>query len=122
MGHLGSVLTFAMPYGLLGFAVGLLAGHPALGWGLLGWAVLNRILMALVVGWGVVRDPYSLRGCWLYPVRDLLGFLLWCASFMGRTVVWRGVRFRLEAGGRMVKTGTAKPEEPSGSVTVDNLA
>jgi len=122
VGHLGSGLTFAMPYGILGFAVGLVAGHPALGWSLLGWAVLNRMLMALVVGWGVVRDPFSLLDCWLYPVRDLLGFLLWCASFMGHTVVWRGIRYRLEDGGKMVRTGAAKSEESSGPITVDNLA
>jgi ceramide glucosyltransferase len=121
-GHIGSGLTFAIPYGLLGLIVGLLSGHAALGWALLGWAVLNRILMAIIAGWGVVRDPFSLRDCWLYPVRDLLGFLLWCASFTGQTVVWRGRRYRLEHGGRMVKTGAAKPEESSGSITVDNLA
>jgi ceramide glucosyltransferase len=122
MGHIGSVLTFAMPYGLLGMLVGVLTGHPVLGWGLLAWAVLNRMLMAIVAGWGVVRDPYSLRDCWLYPLRDLLGFFLWCASFTGRTVVWRGTHYRLESGGKMVRVGTAEPEKPSGSITVDNLA
>jgi ceramide glucosyltransferase len=122
LGHIGSGLTFAMPYGLLGLVMGLLTGHPVLGWGLLGWAVVNRMLMSIVAGWGVVRDPYSLRDCWLYPFRDLLGFFLWCASFMGRTVIWRGRRYRLESGGKMVKVGSGDPEESSGSVTVDNLA
>ena len=122
MGHIGTGLTFAMPYGLLGLAVGLLTGHPVLAWGLLGWAAVNRMLMSIVAGWGVVRDPYSLRDCWLYPVRDLLGFFLWCASFMGRTVIWRGRRYRLEAGGKMVKVGAGDPTESSGSITVDNLA
>lgn len=121
-GHIGSGLTFAIPYGLFGLTVGLLSGHAAVGWALMAWAVLNRVLMSIVVGWGVVRDPYSLRDCWLYPVRDLLGFLLWCASFMGQTILWRGRRYRLENGGKMVKTGTAEPEEPSRSITVDNLA
>jgi ceramide glucosyltransferase len=40
--------------------------------------------------------------CWLYPVRDLLGFFLWCASFLGTEIVWRGERYELRAGGKMV--------------------
>src|SRR5262249_49732633 len=43
-GHFGSGLIFAMPYGLVGLAAGLALGMPGLGWGLLGAAVLNRVL------------------------------------------------------------------------------
>jgi ceramide glucosyltransferase len=73
------------------------------------------------VGWGVVRDPRSLRYCWLYPVREFMGFCLWCASFAGRNIVWRGLRYRLEFGGRMVRVSSRQPRE-SAAVAVDNLA
>lgn len=101
-GHLGTGLTFALPFGLLGLVAGVLLGHPALGLALLGVALANRMLQALAVGWGVVRDPESARFFWLYPARDLLGFFLWCYSFMDSTIVWRGERYRLRVEGRMV--------------------
>ena len=70
--------------------------------GLLGAAFANRVVQALAVGWGVTRDRNSALYCWLYPVRDLLGFILWCGSFSGSEIVWRGERYRLASGGRMV--------------------
>jgi len=132
LGHLGSVMTFAMPFGVLGMAAGFAKGRWALGLGLLSVAVVNRVAQSVVVGWGVVRDSRSLRFCWLYPARDLLGFFLWCASFMGREIAWGGERYRFGAGGKMTRepgaTGSA-PElqdaearrSPSRSVAVDHL-
>ena len=32
----------------------------------------------------------------------MLGFLLWCGSFSGSGIVWRGERYRLVSGGRML--------------------
>ena len=127
-GHIGSVLTFAMPFGLLGAGAGIALGRPLLGLALLAVAVLNRLLMAITAGWGAVHDRRSLRDCWLYPVRDLMGFFFWVGSFFGRRIIWRGNRYRLEYGGKMVRIGgaptTATPtEEPaSTTVAVDHLA
>lgn len=101
-GHIGTGLTFAMPFGLLALAAGALSGWPSLGAGLFLAAVLNRVAQALVVGWAVVRDRDSQRYCWLYPLRDLLGFGFWVWSFLGATIVWRGERYRLLPGGAMV--------------------
>jgi ceramide glucosyltransferase len=112
LGHLGSVMTFAMPFGVLGMAAGLAEGRWTLGLGMLSLAVVNRIVQSVVVGWGAVRDSRSLRFCWLYPARDLLGFCLWCASFMGREVIWRGERYRLEAGGKMTRKPGASGSAP----------
>jgi ceramide glucosyltransferase len=63
------------------------------------------MLQSVAVGYGVVGDRLALRDCWLYPVRDLLGFFLWCGSYAGSTIDWRGEVYRLELGGRMVRTG-----------------
>jgi ceramide glucosyltransferase len=115
-GHLGTGLTFAMPFGILGLVAGLLLGHPLLGVALLGWALANRMLQALVVGWGVVRDPESARFFWLYPARDLLGFFLWCLSFTDSTITWRGERYQLRDEGRMLPVSAlplARPQEHS---------
>jgi ceramide glucosyltransferase len=123
LGHIGSGLTFAIPFGLIGLLWGLVTHHLAIGVLLLAASILNRMLLALISGWMVVRDKLSLRYCCLYPVRDLMGFGFWCASFFGSTIVWRGQRYRLVAGGKMIKDGPPpKPPSPSGTVAVDDLA
>jgi len=101
VGHVASVLSFAMPFGLLGFVGALSLHRPGLAAAFLAIALLNRILMALVSGWCVVRDIHALRFCWLYPLRDLLGFAFWCCSFLGSTIIWRGRHYRLELNGLM---------------------
>ncbi len=101
-GHIGSVLTFSMPFGLSGLAAALWMNRPVLGLAMLTAAWLNRIVLAYAAGWTTVRDIGALRFSWLYPVRDLMGFGFWCASFFGRIILWRGERYRLEHGGLMV--------------------
>ena len=95
-GHFGSGLIFAMPYGLLGFLAAGFLGHWAIGALLLAVAVLNRLIEAWLVGWLVVRDPQIRRAPWLYPLRDLLGFLVWFASYLNLRYVWRDSRFELK--------------------------
>jgi ceramide glucosyltransferase len=102
-GHFGSGLIFSMPYGILGFIGAALLGKFAIGALFLGLALLNRIAECYAIGWGVVRDPRALRQPWLYPVRDLLGFVVWCASYLSRGSVWRDSRYRLLAGGKIVR-------------------
>jgi ceramide glucosyltransferase len=95
-GHFGSGLIFSMPYGLLGFFAAGLLGHWGLGALLLGVSVANRLLEAWLVGWMVVRDPQIRRAPWLYPLRDLLGFMVWFASYLNLRYVWRDSRFELK--------------------------
>jgi len=101
-GHLGTGLIYAMPYGILGFVGGAMTGHLLLGVGLLLIAIFNRLLESWVIGWGVVRDPRAQKQVWLYPMRDLLGFAVWCASYLSKSTVWRDRRFQLVKGGRIV--------------------
>jgi ceramide glucosyltransferase len=102
-GHVGTGLTYAIPFGLLGLVAGLLGNNVQLGVGLFTWAYINRVVQAVATGWTVVRDRESLRFCWLYPLRDLMGFIVWCCSFTGREIVWRNERYRLVADGKMVR-------------------
>jgi ceramide glucosyltransferase len=94
-GHFGSGLIFAIPYGLLGFVAAAGLRHWGIGALLLGIAVLNRLTEARLVGWMVVRDPQVRRAPWLYPLRDLLGFAVWFASYLRLRYVWRDSRFEL---------------------------
>jgi ceramide glucosyltransferase len=54
-----------------------------------------------VIGRKVVHDPRAISHCWLYPIRDLLGFATWAASFTSRKFFWRGEMYRFGKGGRI---------------------
>ncbi len=100
-GHFGTVFVFAMPAGILAAIAGIMMGHPIIGAAALGWAVLNRVIESLAIGWGITRDRECLRRPWLYPVRDLLGFAVWVASYLQRRMTWRGGQFELIEDGRV---------------------
>ena len=50
----------------------------------------------------VVRDGRLLRTALLYPLRDLLGFVYWAASYGSSKIVWRNQIYRLAPGGLMI--------------------
>jgi ceramide glucosyltransferase len=100
-GHFGTALTFSMPFGLLGLAAGLLLGHPWWGVALVAWAIASREALSIAVGRMVVRDPSWFNLIVLYPVRDLMGFFFWAASYMGSKILWRGRVLQLLPGGKM---------------------
>jgi ceramide glucosyltransferase len=100
-GHVGTGLTFAMPFGLLGLISAAALGNLALGIALLAAAFLNRVVQSIMVGWGVIGDQRARRYSWLYPLRDLLGFCIWAGSFTGRHFLWRGETYRFGKGGRI---------------------
>src|SRR6266436_4781702 len=101
MGHLGSGLTFGLLFGLLVLATATMMGKPWLGLAALGWTVAVRVFQCVLVGWYVVKDRNALRLAWLYPLRDLLGSLLWMASYASRRVGWRDDFFELRKRGLM---------------------
>jgi ceramide glucosyltransferase len=104
-GHLGSGLTFAMPFGIIGLLSALAIGRPVIGFWLLFAALVNRWLQALLVGFVIMRDKLSLSFFWLYPLCDLLGFYSWAASYFGREIIYRGERYRINPGGVLVRLG-----------------
>jgi ceramide glucosyltransferase len=103
-GHFGTALTFSMPIGILGWATAAWIGHPWLGLALFAWAVMTRWALAIAVGRLVVGDTSWFGLLALYPLRDLMGFGFWAASYWGRRVLWRGHVYELLAGGKMRAT------------------
>jgi ceramide glucosyltransferase len=99
-GHLGSGLTFAVPCGLLGLVWGLLSGHALLGLVWLAVAIVNRWLQAGTI-LRVMEDEGWIRGMLLYPLRDLLGCMLWLGSYGGDKFYYRGKVYTLKGGGRV---------------------
>jgi len=116
MGHLGTVLTFSVPFGLLAF----LASIPLhlMGWGasLLLFTLLLKIVQSIVVGGLVIRSRPSVTLSFLYPLRDLLGFFLWVASYASNKLHWHGRIFILEKGGTIhLPIAAVQPLKPSSS-------
>jgi len=104
LGHLGEVLTYAVPYGLLALAVLAASGHLALGLALVAITILNRVLLCLLVAGCVVRDHAAFRKAWLYPLRDFMGFCFWIRSYFGsRRLRYRGDPYELLPKGRLRK-------------------
>jgi ceramide glucosyltransferase len=99
-GHFGSGLTFAMPFGLLGLLWGLLSGHALLGVVWLAGAVINRWLQAGAI-LRVMGEEGWLRGMLIYPLRDLLGSILWLGSYGGDRFYYRGRIYRLKDSGQV---------------------
>lgn len=95
MGYIGLILTFGLPWAFLAVVLALGAWWS---WALLAGAFILRVAVALQVGAGVVHDGAVRRHLWLLPLRDLIAFLVWFASFADNKVRWRGDIFVLENG------------------------
>jgi len=118
-GHLGTVLTYAMPYGVLGLLAGLASGHAVLGWALFGAAFLNRVVQSITAGYFVAGDRKALTHAFLYPIRDLLGAFLWIGSYLSAKIDWRGEEYRLSTGGLMLRDSQKRPKEANTKVTIE---
>jgi ceramide glucosyltransferase len=100
-GHFGTALTFSIPFGLLAWASAAASGHRALGLVLFGWSLATRLALSLVVGRAVVCDRSWFGLLVLYPIRDLMGFCFWIASYFSNRILWRGRVLELLPGGKM---------------------
>ncbi len=94
-GHAGSVVTHALPLGLIGAAL--------LGFSLTSCVVLAGLLAARL---SLKRRLDHIVGSsagpfWLLPMRDVLSFGLFAMSLVGSTVDWRGKRLRIGKSGAM---------------------
>jgi ceramide glucosyltransferase len=107
--YFGLLFTHGLPWALLAAIVA-----PANWIGaayLLAYLVL-RLMMAWAVGvWGV-RDAVLRRKFWLIPLRDVLNFGVWLASFASNRITWGGDDYVLRKG-RMIPLGAASGDARS---------
>ena len=80
--------------------------------GLASWAlglVAATLALRLVLAWFSEKvclgGKLNLTALFLLPVKDLLSFGLWLASFLGNEVVWQDRRYRLTPDGLLVPLG-----------------
>jgi ceramide glucosyltransferase len=98
-GFAGSVVTYPVPLALLAMALGVLPlSAPAI----LCLALASRMVTARRLDRVLGVTPVAL---WLLPLRDLLSFTVFVASFLGRSVAWRDRRFRVGPSGRLTIDG-----------------
>src|SRR5271154_2487726 len=116
-GHFGTALTFSVPYGLLAAGVAGAFHRPLMGAALLGWAWASRVALGALVGGMVVGEPQLLRSALLYPLRDLLGFCYWVASYVSNEVRWRGEVYNLLQDGFMRNDSRPSEREPEAILT-----
>lgn len=95
MGYIGLLLTFGLPWAMLAV---LFSAGAWWSWLVFALATLLRFAVAFQVGVGVVHDRAVLKYFWLLPLRDLVAFWVWFASFADNKVHWRGDIFILENG------------------------
>lgn len=100
-GHLGTALTFSVPFGVLAAIAGCALHWPVLAVTALLWSLGSRMLLAAAVSRFVLREESPWPSVLLYPMRDLLGIFFWTASYGSRKIFWRNEIYLLESGGRM---------------------
>lgn len=60
-----------------------------------------RVFIAAKLQQRLTRKPCASRW-WLVVAKDFLSVAIWAAAFLGNTIEWRGRKFRLTSGGRLV--------------------
>lgn len=63
--------------------------------------ILFRIIQGLGLESRFTGRPVRWTDAWVVPFKDLLQVVLWAAAFLQRHVVWRGIRYRVLADGRL---------------------
>jgi ceramide glucosyltransferase len=97
-GYIGQGFTYGLPWVLLLF----LAAPFWWSGSLLLAMTAARLWMAYELALRLLDDRGALRRFWLIPLQDLLSFGAWIGGFVGREIVWRGERYRILEGGRIM--------------------
>jgi ceramide glucosyltransferase len=99
VGYAGSIVAHPLPWALIAAALG--TGSAAF------LPAIALVVASIACRMALVRQverAYALppQAYWLVPARDLLSFILFVVSFLGRDVSWKGHRYRMVAGGSWV--------------------
>lgn len=94
-GYWGQLFTYPLPLALL-----LVALWP-MAWPVLIVTIALRTAAAVATAEFVVHDPLLRRQCWLLPLQDLLGFVVWMGGFLGDKIIWRDRKCTVLRDGRL---------------------
>jgi ceramide glucosyltransferase len=65
--------------------------------------VAVRILTALHNEYRLTRTLAHLPSAWFIPIKDLLDTAVWALAFLGNSIDWRGSKYRVLPGGKLVR-------------------
>lgn len=77
--------------------------------GLAGAALLARLLTAVDLQRRLTQQRPAWKWAWMVFAKDLLQVAVWLLAFLGNTLEWRGVRYRLRRDGRLERVWPQKP-------------
>jgi ceramide glucosyltransferase len=101
-GYFGLIFTYGTAIALINTGV---ARGSTLSLALLIFTLAARMTMGWIVGVGFLGDRILRKHFYLLPVRDVLSFVIWCVSWFGRRVEWRGRVFEVKRDGTMAEVG-----------------
>lgn len=108
LAYLFSTVVRPVPFAVL-YAISRLG--DAVGLAVLAGAIILRLATSAgILGWGM-RDREGLGSLWLLPLRDIAAMVSRLLAYTKRTTVWRGTRFTLTRGGKLV----ARESRPHGA-------
>lgn len=67
-----------------------------------GFCVIFRICTSLHQQIRMTQTRRHIGYWWMVPVKDILDVFVWASSFLGNKIVWRGERYRILRGGKLV--------------------
>ncbi len=105
IGYLGLILTYGTALSLLNIVANHASTFSVL---LFALALVVRLTMAWLIGVHWLGDKILKKHFWLVPVKDILSFLIWCLSLVGRKVEWRGRVFELVDDGKIGRLAKSK--------------
>ncbi|NET28913.1 MAG: glycosyltransferase [Okeania sp. SIO1I7] len=95
---IATILIRAVPFAIL-FAVARMG--DLLGLGVLGITVVLRLLTSGII-LKELEDSEGLKSLYLLPLRDIFGLIFFALALTKRTVVWRGIKYKLINNGKMI--------------------
>ncbi|MCH2050536.1 MAG: glycosyltransferase [Trichodesmium sp. ALOHA_ZT_67] len=95
---IATILIRAVPFAIL-FAIVRMG--DLLGLGVLGFTLALRLFSAGIT-LKELKDVEGFQSLYLLPLRDTFGLIFWFLALTKRTVVWRGVKYKLVDHGKMV--------------------
>lgn len=111
LGYLGLILTYGTALAALTVIVD---GASKFSLVLLAFTLMARLTMGWLIGVYWLHDRILKSNFWLLPLRDLLSFVIWCLSWIGKRVEWRGRLFEVARDGRMIQVGGPhRPGQPA---------
>jgi ceramide glucosyltransferase len=99
LGFAASIVTQPLA---LAFVATFALGFPPFMLAVLAAALICRLVMVRIVDRALALSATEL---WLVPLRDMLSFAVFIASFLSNRVAWRDSKFRIAADGRLVAIG-----------------